>query len=230
MDSISPEKTIRISHKQKFVEPWMSHGIKVASRKKLELYKKTLNKDVTHESVQKYKEYGNQYNRLKRNAQTTYYTDKIRECKNRTKELWKVIDKVIGKTKHRGSIIPHITIDGLKTYNPKKMSNEFGKFYSTQCENLATQIKPGNTGIDEYLAKIKRVDASLVLNPKTMPEVEKIMYLPNKTSHGHDSISNVLLKKLCTCISFPLCMTFNQSLAHGEFPDAMKKAEIIPLY
>ena len=40
MDSISPEKTVRMSHKCKFVEPWMSHGIEVASRKKLELYKK----------------------------------------------------------------------------------------------------------------------------------------------------------------------------------------------
>ena len=101
MDSISPEKTIRISHKQEFVEPLMSHGIEVASRKKLELHKKTLHKDVIHESVQKYKEYRNHYNRLKRTTQTNYYTEKIRECKNRTKELLKVINKVTGKTKHR---------------------------------------------------------------------------------------------------------------------------------
>ena len=126
IDSISPEKTIRISHKQKFVEPWMSHGIEVVSGKKLELYKQSLHKDVTHKTVQKYKEYRNQYNRLKRMAQTTYYTEKIRECKNKTKDLWKIINNVIGKTKHRGSIISHITIDGLKTYNPKKMANEFG--------------------------------------------------------------------------------------------------------
>ena len=103
------------------------------------------------------------------------------------------------------------------------MSNEFGKFYSTLGKNVAAQIKPDNTGIDEYLAKIKRVDAGLVLNPITLTEVEKIINLPNKTSHEHDSITNVLLKKLCTCISFPLCIIFNLSLAQGEFPDAMKK-------
>ena len=40
MDSISPKKTVRISHKHKFEESWMSHGIEVVSRKKLELYKK----------------------------------------------------------------------------------------------------------------------------------------------------------------------------------------------
>ena len=96
---------------------------------------------------------------------------------------------------------------------------------------MASKIKLGACRIDEYLARIKRVDASLVMNPILMQEVEKIiMDLPNKTSHGHDKISNVLLKELCKSISFPLCAIFNQSLAEGNFPDAMKKAEIIPLY
>ena len=57
-----------------------------------------------------------------------------------------------------------------------------------------------------------------------------IKELPNKASHGHDNISNTLLKQLCPSISFPLCAIFNQSLVTGKFPEAMKKAEIIPLY
>ena len=56
-----------------------------------------------------------------------------------------------------------------------------------------------------------------------------IMNLSNKTSYGHDKISNILLKELCKCISFPLCSIFNQDLLEGYFPDAMKMAEIIPL-
>ena len=57
-----------------------------------------------------------------------------------------------------------------------------------------------------------------------------IQHLPNKTSHGHDGISNVLLKKLCKCISFPLCLIFNESIAEGKFPTQMKMTEVIPLY
>ena len=117
---MSLEKMVRISHK--CVEPWMSRGIEAASR------------------IQKYKEYRNHYNKLKRTTQTSYYNDKIKECKNKTKELWKVINKVIGKMKHRGSIISYITIDGLKTYNPKCIANEFGQFYSKLGENLASKI------------------------------------------------------------------------------------------
>ena len=34
MDDVSPERTIIISHKCKYVEPWMTRGIELASRKK----------------------------------------------------------------------------------------------------------------------------------------------------------------------------------------------------
>ena len=62
-------------------------------------------------------------------------------------------------------------------------------------------------------------------------EVEQIILnLPNKTSHGHDKISNKLLKELCKSISLPLCSIFNQSIAEGKFLDNMKLAEVIPLY
>ena len=95
------------------------------------------------------------------------------------------------------SIISHITINGIKTYKPKTMTNEFGKFYSTLGSESAKKIPRGSTHIDSYLATIKRIDASLVLNPVTQPEIEKIISaLPNKTSHGHDKISKNLLKTL----------------------------------
>ena len=71
----------------------------------------------------------------------------------------------------------------------------------------------------------------LVMNPTTVSEIEsRIHQLPNKTSQGHDGISNVLLKKLCKCISFPLCLIFNESIAEGKFLTQMKIAEVIPLY
>ena len=70
----------------------MSRGIKDVSRKKLELCQRMIQKDATAEILHKYKEYRNHYNRLKRIAQTNYYNEKIKESKNKTKELWKVIN------------------------------------------------------------------------------------------------------------------------------------------
>ena len=111
------------------------------------------------------------------------------------------------------------------------MADKFGKFYSGLGEDLAKEIKQGPTSIEDYLKQIPRKSTSLVLKPITLPEVERlILNLPNKTSHGHDKISNKLLKELCKSISLPLCSIFNQSIAEGKFPDSMKLAEVIPLY
>ena len=62
-------------------------------------------------------------------------------------------------------------------------------------------------------------------------EIENIIQRrPNKTSHGHDNISNTLPKQLSPSISFALSIVFNQSIDQGIFPSAMKKVEVIPLY
>ena len=87
------------------------------------------------------------------------------------------------------------------------------------------------TSIDGYILRIPRQLNSIVLCPTTVQEIDKIIQdLPNKSSHGHDELSNVTLKVLRASITFPLCHIFNQSLMDGMFPEKMKWAEIIPLY
>ena len=72
---------------------------------------------------------------------------------------------------------------------------------------------------------------SLVLKETNVIEIESLIKnLPNKTSFGYDSISNVMLKQLNDSISFLLMIIFNQSIVQGRFPGKMKKAEIIPLF
>ena len=69
------------------------------------------------------------------------------------------------------------------------------------------------------------------MTPVTNIEISKLIdNIPNKTSSGHDSITNVLLKKMKNGIVNPLTDIFNASLSLGEFPDTMKLAEVIPLY
>ena len=71
----------------------------------------------------------------------------------------------------------------------------------------------------------------MVIKLTTVPEIDALIRsLPNKNSHGHDEISNVMLKALRSSITFPLCHIFNQSLLEGKFPERMKLAEVIPLY
>ena len=111
------------------------------------------------------------------------------------------------------------------------IANSFGDFYARLGSNLANNISSSTTSIDEYISRILRQLNSIVLHPTSVHEIDKIIRdLPNKSSHGHDEISNITLKALRTLIIFPLCHIFNQSLVDGTFPEKMKWAEIIPLY
>ena len=54
--------------------------------------------------------------------------------------------------------------------------------------------------------------------------------LPNKSSSGHDNISNILLKEIINPLAPVLVEVFNKSMMLGEFPTIMKLAEVVPLY
>ena len=209
----------------------MTQGLEISGHNKKCLYKKTLYSNANDIAITKYKAYRNQYNKAKRELKTTYYKNKANEYLNDTRKLWSLLKEVIGKTKRHGSIIPYITIDGLKTYTPTQIANEFGKFYSSLGVNLVAKINKGHYDISHYLSKIPRNISSLDFRSTSVYEIEKLIHeLPNKSSHSHDHISNILLKELNLSVSFPLNIIFNQSISEGKFPAAMKKAEVIPLY
>ena len=231
MDSIAPIKHVSILGKRRFVEPWMTTGLETASRNNKKLYLETLRKGCPASVWEKYKSGRNLLNRLKRSTMKSYYTTKCTEYKDNIRKLWHVINQTIGKTKHGGSIIPFISVHGIKTYDAKRISNEFGQFYANLGQNLASQIPPGTRMVQDYLTNIPGTLNSIVLNPTIQLEIEqKIDDLAPKTSCGHDKISNKLLKDLKSAISYPLTIIFNQSITSGHFPNMMKVMEIIPLY
>ena len=160
-----------------------------------------------------------------------YYQTKINEYQKNTKKLWQLINNRINRCMNSSSIIPYITVDGLQTYNPKKIADAFGKFYSQIGAELASKIKPSTIKIDDYISRIPCTNNSLFLTLTSQQEIEEtISKLQNKTSFRHDKVSNNLLKLLRQSISYPLKIIFNQSISQGVFPDLMKMAEVVPLY
>ena len=78
-------------------------------------------------------------------------------------------------------------MDGVHHYNPHKIVNEFGPFYSNLGLDLVKQIKPGKKSINDYIGNILRTLNSMA-HHTTPIEVEKIIRsLPNKTSYRHGS-------------------------------------------
>ena len=205
----------------------MTKGLERAGKTKLKLYRRCLEATNTIEDQKEYSEYRNVFNNLKRNLKAQYYQRKCDQFENNAKKLWALINDTIWKVKHKGSIIPCIKIDGKLNYTPKDIANGFGRFYSSLGSSLAQQIVPGTTTVKDYINQIPRQRDSMVMR-KTMPmELDAVIKkLPNKASHGHDDVSNVMLKALRTSIVFPLCHIFNHSIMEGKFPTHMKLAEV----
>ena len=60
--------------------------------------------------------------------------------------------------------------------------------------------------------------------------MELINDLVPKNSSGYDNLSNKLLKRLLPALIEPLTIIFNKLLTEAVFPEAMKKADVVPLH
>ena len=76
MDRVAPIKLIRISGKQRFIEPWLTTGPECSSRTLKKLYKASLIEGPTEHEKNNYKVYRNTYNWTKRAMMQKYYRDK----------------------------------------------------------------------------------------------------------------------------------------------------------
>ena len=150
MDKYSPVKQIRISAKRRHVEPWMTKGLEVLSKKKKLLYRESLKANSNEQHRLKYTCYRNHFNTLKRTIKQNYYKTRATDFAKDSRKLWALINKVVGKKKSSGSIIPYITINGIKTYMPRKIANEFAHFYSSLGQALANKIQSGRESIQNY--------------------------------------------------------------------------------
>ena len=147
------------------------------------------------------------------------------------KKLWKVINEIIGKNSDKCGTIDYLRIDGIKESGAKQISNSLANYFSNVGRQFAEKIPKPRKSIDLYLKKLQSNHKSLYLDPCNATEVKELInMLPLKNSHGHDNISNIMLKTIVNEIVAPLVMLINQSMSQGQFPTMMKLAEVVPLF
>ena len=231
IDEFVPFKTRTISSKKFRKEPWLTNGLNNSLLKCKRLYKLSIQKTSTIGEQDHYKQYRNYLNRLKRHAKVTYYQQLSLSLKNNTKKLWEIINNTIGKSSNKSCILEKLKLGNIVYESACDIANNFGSYFATVGTKFANAIDLPKIKISDYLTKIKRNTKSLFLKPTTSIEISNLIgSLPNKSSSGFDQINNKLPKGISEEISTPLEIIFNLSLSMGIFPDAMKMAEVIPLY
>ena len=228
IDKIVPETEIRLSKSKTPRDPWITKGMLQSIQKQKKLYLQQLS-DTT--KTNKYKAYQNQLQKTLRNAKVTYFREKCNEYKQDSHKLWKLIHSILNKTSHKGECIKAINKEGVPRYDPTTITSELCKHFSSIGETFANKIPPPSKSITEYLNIIPQNEQSIFLDPTNETEItDLITDLIPKNSCGYDNLSNKLLKKLLPALVGPLTIIFNRSLIEGVFPEAMKKADVVPLF
>ena len=114
------------------------------------------------------------------------------------------------------------------------LANAFNVYFANIGEKLASEIEENinnNADYTNYISMLPSVETRFqfkcITDNDTRLAIDK---LENKSSSGHDGISNKLLKVLKFELSKSLTLIINQMITTGVFPDSLKISKIIPLF
>ena len=160
-------------------------------------------------------------------AKTAYFSDKIDECGNDQKALFKVIDEIL-HTKDQKPLPKYDSLQDLLN----QFSDFFQKKIQTIRDNLDTEIiNTDATAITSVLPLEESQPPGTLSSFEMLTEddVSKIIMSSPSKSCSLDPIPTWLLKQLCHCLSPVITKIVNLSLQTGYLPKSMKLALVTPL-
>lgn len=224
-NSIFPRKQIKIT--QNSSTCWMTKGLTV-SQNRLKLLKKTADISQNLTDKIKYKNYKKTFEKTVLAAKKLSNDKKICSSKNKSKDMWNIINKELKKHAVTKDISLHI--DGNITNNKDMVVHQFNEYFSTIGLKLQAT---NNTTNKNYLNKTRsqnntRFTEMNTINEKLITDI--IKELKNKKSVGLDEIPVKVIKHCAHSLKKPLTAVFNKCLSQGIFPERLKYSKIIPLH
>ena len=130
---------VRIIIKAKTIQnPWITESITKSSKKKQKLYERFL-KNRTPQNEQKYKNYKNLLETIKKKAKKIYYSNKLLKCTGDIKKTWTVMKDIIAKSKIKSTNLPRkLTINKVDVYNKPDIVDAFNDFFTYIGQKLAS--------------------------------------------------------------------------------------------
>ena len=131
------------------------------------------------------------------------------------------------RKKKTGDISKLFEIDGRITTDPVIISNAFNEQYASTGSRLAKKF-PDTGTYDKYCRTSNSYFSLRKVQPKNVRKI--IESLEPKTSHGHDLLTNKILKKNAFSFVFPLTYLINTSIQHNYYPLCWKITRIFPIF
>ena len=227
----APMKTLTKHEIKLKKKPWLTPGLLVAIRKKRTLFKKFKEAKMCNRDsggiYQTYKSRRDLINTLKRKSKRNYFHKYFKDNCHNSKNIWKGINYL---TNRRGIDKRDIFLEenGLIT-DQSILANKFNQYFIGIAGKLSSKIANKNSKFQDYLKNPNK--STLFLNETTPDEILKVINNldANKSSDIYD-IAPKFVKLSAQAVSQLLTIIFNRSINEGCFPEAMKKAKIIPLH
>ena len=173
-----------------------------------------------------YKTARNDVNRLVKNTKANYFQEVIGNSKNNSKEMWKNINQLIGKTSKTTNVAA-IKVNEQIFMNKDDITETFNDYFSKIGTDLSSRIPPSNKRFEDFLD----LHESAVFEFKSVSNYEVIAILNKlKDSSGQDKIPVKILKDSSDVCVVYLTYIFNYSLLTGIFPDDWKLARVSSVY
>ena len=219
-----------------FKEKWMTNEILqeiIAKNKMYVTWKTTLVTHINYENIkQRFKSYEKIVKKDIKEAKQRYFDQIFTAYKSDMKKTWKTINETLNRSKRGSNVTSIFYHNGFTLSNAQDIANAFNVYFANIGKNLASEIEQ-NVNIIDYTQYLStpitetRLQFKCITDNDTQKAIDK---LENKSSSGHDGISNKLLKLLKMEQSKSLTLIINQMITTDIFPDSFKISKITPLF
>ena len=231
-----PKKIKKFNKRKHKKEKWMTNEllIKIVEKNKLYVKWKTtpINLEKYEEIKKQFKECEKNVIKLIKEAKQQYFDRIFTAYRTDFKKTWRTISETLCRNKKHCDVPSRFFHDGKELSEPKAIANAFNVYFANIGKNLAATIEQDNNADFNYMQYLG-TPTKTSFNFHCITEIETmkaIDTLENKSSSGHDGISNKIVKLLKNEISKPLTVIINQMLKTGIFPDSFKTSKIVPLF
>ena len=134
----------------------------------------------------------------------------------RSLETWSLIKETLNRNLKKQSTHEFLINDEMIS-DPIIIANKFHQYFAHIGCTLADKI-PSAPHFNSYLSN--PIDSVFSFHTVTEENISHIINkLKNKVSYGHDSISNIMIKRAHEPLIKPLTLLVNQTLYTGIFPN-----------
>lgn len=140
-----------------------------------------------------------------------------------SKDYWKVINSVIGKSVNEGF---KIVDRGVEIDNDVEVANLFAEFFKSKVEKLESESSCEQYDLPDLTPKA----GNLVTYFNEKDVEQSISLLKSSKAMGFDEVPGIVLKHLKESIIGPLCWLFNNIMDSGVVPKAWKISKITPIH